>query len=48
MAAPVAPEAFAGGGSKSYIDWVFGPPWREDYRREVRKLSHTRPQGVGG
>ena len=28
--------------------WVFGPPWREDYRREVRKLSHTGPQGVGG
>ena len=24
-----------GGVSKSRIDPVFGPPWREDYRREV-------------
>ena len=23
------------GGEKPYIDSVFGPPWREDYRREV-------------
>ena len=34
LAAPVAPEACTGGG-KSHIDSVFGPPWREDYRREV-------------
>ena len=35
-------------GGKPRIDSVFGPPWREDYRREENKLSHTGPQGVGG
>ena len=34
---PMAPEACAGVGvgvQKPQIDEVFGPPWREDYRRE--------------
>ena len=48
----MAPEACTGGrvrgGDKSHIDSVFGLPWREDHRREVNKLPHTRPQGVGG
>ena len=51
----IAPrEPYMGGGEtymeggKPRIDSVFGPPWREDYRREENKLSHTGPQGVGG
>ena len=28
-------------GGKPRIDSVFGPPWREDYRREVKLNSHT-------
>ena len=41
-------EACTGRGGGIGKICVFGPPWREDYRREVRKLPHTGPQGVGG
>ena len=52
--APREPYMWGGGGEtymeggKPRIDSVFGPPWREDYRREENKLSHTGTQGVGG
>ena len=34
------------GRNKSQIDSVFGPLWREDYRREVKKTpTHRTPRG---
>ena len=47
-----APEACAGGGGlgggRHGQDVRFRPAVEGGYRREVRKLSHTGPQGVVG